>query len=503
MDRQGGLRRWAALVLIVLGSAAPAAGQAGKPAGKAKEAWDAIYIGSNKVGHTHIQVAPVKDARGRELVRVQVNTVLSFNRGSDRVNMEVRYGTIETPEGSVLRLDTRARMAQGEIRTSGDVVDGKMNLILENGGNRVEQVLDWGPEVRGPYAAELSLSRQPIAPGEARELKAFIPELNQICTMSLKAADKEEVALGNSSKRTLMRVEQAAANPAGEPLSELAATLWVDDTGQVLKSHVPVLGGLDSYRTTEAGAKAPNGRFDLLAATIIRVPKPIANPTSTRHIVYRLGLSDGDLAQVFPTDRRQQVLPGAASGSGRLEVRTDGPNSGAPEAAAPGEEFSRPNPLINSDDPTVLAHMRKAVGNATDPWQRAAAIQDWVFRNMKKKNFGVGFAAAREVARNLEGDCSEHGVLTAAMCRAAGLPCRVVVGLVYAPDLGGFGPHLWNEVFVNGRWVAIDATFNESEVDATHIKLAESSLDGVAPFEAFMPVIRTFDKVKIEPVEVR
>ena len=88
------------------------------------------------------------------------------------------------------------------------------------------------------------------------------------------------------------------------------------------------------------------------------------------------------------------------------------------------------------------------------------------------------------------------------MCRAAGVPARVVVGLVYADELGGFGFHLWNEVYVNRRWVAVDATYKQTEVDAVHIKLAESSLDGVAPFEAFLPVVRVLGKMTIAPLEV-
>ncbi len=83
---------------------------------RAVEAWDAIYVGGQKVGHTHIRVEPVKDAKGRELVRVQLNTVASFQRGSDRVNMEMRYGTIETKDGAVLRLDTRTRVGREELR---------------------------------------------------------------------------------------------------------------------------------------------------------------------------------------------------------------------------------------------------------------------------------------------------------------------------------------------------------------------------------------------------
>ena len=53
------------------------------------------------------------------------------------------------------------------------------------------------------------------------------------------------------------------------------------------------------------------------------------------------------------------------------------------------------------------------------------------------------------------------------------------------------------------RWVAIDASFDQSEVDAVHIKLADASLDGVAPFEAFLPIVRVLGKMTIEPIEVR
>ena len=240
-----------------------------------------------------------------------------------------------------------------------------------------------------------------------------------------------------------------------------------------------------------------------MSATIIKVPRPLPNPEQTRDVLYRVKMEGSDPAEVLPDDQRQNLLAGATSqGGATLQVKSDSPRTGV-EVEAPGPETLEANPLVNSDDPTVVAHMKRAVGRTTDPWQKAVAIQEWVFKNLKKKNFSNAFASAREVARNLEGDCSEHSVLTAAMCRAAGVPCRMVVGLVYAVPLGGFGPHAWNEVYVNGRWVAIDAAFNQSVVDATHLKLATSSLDGVAPFEAFLPVVRVFNKLSIEPLEVR
>ena len=89
------------------------------------------------------------------------------------------------------------------------------------------------------------------------------------------------------------------------------------------------------------------------------------------------------------------------------------------------------------------------------------------------------------------------------MCRAAGIPARTAVGLVYVDSLGGFGFHMWNEVYVNRRWVAVDATFRQSEVDATHIKLGDSSLSTVAPYESFMSVVRVFNRMKIDPTSTQ
>jgi transglutaminase-like putative cysteine protease len=270
-----------------------------------------------------------------------------------------------------------------------------------------------------------------------------------------------------------------------------------------MKTHAALLGGMDSYRTTQKAATAPNGNFDILSATIVRVPRTLPNSEKTRDVLYRVKLPAGEVVEVFPEDQRQSFLEGTSGSTGTLQVKSDSPATGAASSESAGAETLAPNPLVNSDDTGVVRHMKRAVGTRQDPWEKAVAIQEWVFTNLKKKNFSNAFASASEVARNLEGDCSEHSVLTAAMCRAAGVPCRIVVGLVYAAPLGGFGPHAWNEVFVNGRWVAIDSAFNQSVVDATHLKLATSSLDGVAPFEAFLPVVRVLNKLTIEPVEVR
>src|SRR5438309_1524911 len=85
----------AALALVALTGASPTS-----------ESWDAVYLGGAKAGHIHTYIEPVKD-KGRDLLRVRIDMVVSYKRLKDRVTMKLHYGTIETLDGSVLRLDTR------------------------------------------------------------------------------------------------------------------------------------------------------------------------------------------------------------------------------------------------------------------------------------------------------------------------------------------------------------------------------------------------------------
>ncbi len=485
------------LVLILV--ALPAAGA--EPAGR-QESWDAVFMAGSKVGHLHTWVEPVKD-RGRDLLRVRYRMVLKLRRLNNQATIEQEYGTIETLDGTVLKLDTRT-LASGQVmRTFGDVVNGRMTLTMEGSGQEQKVTIPWGPDVRGPYAVEQSLSRAPMKPGETRDLKMYMPDLNKVCDIKLTAKGPEEVQLGGGVRRTLLRIEQTTQLD-GKPRPEFDTTQWADSGGQILKSESDIMGGMITYRTTREGAEAAEGmvQFDQIRNSVVRIKHKIPAPETKRDITYRVSLKSDDPTQVFPADRRQTLRPGPAPNSAILEVKTAGPNDGAADPRAVEEQYLRPNALVTSQDPAVVGFARKAVGDAVDPWEKASRVVHWVAQNIKDKNFETAFAPASEVARTLAGDCTEHGVLTAAMCRAVGVPARVVVGLVYADHLGGFGYHLWNEVYVNGRWVAVDSAFDQTSVDAVHIKLSATSLDGVSPYEAFLPVVRVVSKLTLEPQEI-
>jgi len=470
-----------------------------------QESWDVIYQAGSKIGYLHTYVKNVEE-KGREYVRVRIDIKEDIKRGQDISVITLQYGTIETHEGQVLRLDTLTQAGDDRpIRGHGDVIHGKMKYILEGTGERQELTIPWGSDVRGPYAAEQSMARKPMKEHEERPLKMFMPELNKILDIVLHARTIEPTLLGDGAPRPLLRVDQTT-KVGGKPAPELNTTMWVDKDGQVLKAEQDVFGGMVMLRTTKEAALSPSGpiEFDLIKSTLTKAERPIPNPEKTRHVKYRISLKTGDLAQTFPTDSRQTVKPDDQASSVIVEVNSAGPTDGEPGPAEVDPQYLKPNVLITSQDRTVQYLARQATRGVTNRWEKATRINHWVFQNITNKNFGVAFAAANEVARNLSGDCTEHAVLAAAMCRAAGIPARVVIGMVYVDDKDkGFGYHMWDEVYINQRWIAIDPAYDQTLVDAVHIKLTDSSLAGVTPFETFLPVVRVAGKLVIEPLELR
>jgi transglutaminase-like putative cysteine protease len=477
---------------------------AGADAG-AQESWDAVYLGGAKIGHMHTFVEKVSD-HGKEYRRVRLDIEMRLKRRDDESLVKLMYGTIETLDGEVLRLDTRTQAGETQdIRVHGDVVNHRMNLVMEGTGRSQSRIIPWEPDVRGPYGAEQSMASQPMKEHEKRRIRIFMPDLNKIADVTLEARSIEPVILGDGKKRPLLRVDHLTSVD-GKRRPELDSRVYVDSQGQILKSEQDVMGGIVYYRTTKEAALAPAGpiQFDMILASVVKVARKIPNAEQTRHIKYRVKLEGSEVLQVLPGDSRQSIRPESAnSTSAILEIRSGGPLDGEASAGEIDPQYLKPNALVTSDDVRVRGLATRVTRGLIDPWEKATAINRWVAQNVRDKNFKTAFAAASEVARNLSGDCTEHSVLAAAMCRAVGIPSRVVVGLVYVEGLEGFGYHMWDEVFVNNRWVAIDPSFEQTTVDAVHIKLSDTSLEGVAPFEAFLPMVTVVGRLTVEPIEIR
>ena len=91
-------------------------------------------------------------------------------------------------------------------------------------------------------------------------------------------------------------------------------------------------------------------------------------------------------------------------------------------------------------------------------------------------------------------------MLLAALVRARGIPARVAIGLVYQDQK--FLYHMWDEVYLGGRWIPLDATLAQGGIGAAHLKLAHSNLEGASAYASVLPVAQVAGRLKIELLEV-
>jgi transglutaminase-like putative cysteine protease len=133
-------------------------------------------------------------------------------------------------------------------------------------------------------------------------------------------------------------------------------------------------------------------------------------------------------------------------------------------------------------------------------------MRRFVHEYIDGKGLDVGFATASEVARQRQGDCTEHGVLLAAMLRADGIPARVAGGLVYIDRFEGrrgiFGYHMWAQALLETAdgpaWTDLDGALSETAAsDATHIALAVSPLADGDTQGVFMSIVALLGRVQI------
>ncbi len=136
------------------------------------------------------------------------------------------------------------------------------------------------------------------------------------------------------------------------------------------------------------------------------------------------------------------------------------------------KEFLEPSDFIQSADPVLIEKAREITKGSKDSWEAARRLAQWVADNIKGAI--PGGVTAKGVYDTRSGECGGYGFLTAAFCRAVGIPARIVWGCLYATSGEGvFGQHGWNEIYMGeAGWIPLDTTRHEIDyVDSGHIRI--------------------------------
>ena len=206
--------------------------------GHPKEWWEAVYAGGTKIGWGHTALVDIEE-NGRKLAQIENQNHLAVDRDRQRTTIDISTRSIETPDGKLLRFETE--MLTGPSRTvmTGRVADGILTVETSTHGKIISDTIPCPVDTLGFSAADQSLARAPLLPGQSRKLKALMPATNEVVTIELTADKYEPTALLDHTE-DLLRIESTITLPISSPDDKppvIRSALWTNREGQVIENR--------------------------------------------------------------------------------------------------------------------------------------------------------------------------------------------------------------------------------------------------------------------------
>jgi len=417
----------------------------------ADDTWMGVYMSGQKVGYSHSRTTPVAEGYQLEetsLLRLsvmdQVQTVRAVIDATTTSDFAVRAFTVTLDSGL------------GAFAVRGTADDRTLVLQTGAGGDTSEQHLALGEPIYLPSSARARLRGAALEAGRSLTLQVFDPSAMEHQPLTMLVQGREALTVGGKTQQ---------AWKVRETFRGMETSVWLDDDGRTLREEGPM--GMVVQREDAAGAIGTGWgetAFDLMGAIAVHAGRPIADPRHLTHLTARVsGL--GELP--VPTDGRQSLRDGVL----RIEREPTAPATYTlPYIGSEWRHELEATPFLQVDHPRIRDTARAILAGETDPRRAAERLRSWVYDELEKRPV-ASIPNALQVLDTRVGDCNEHAVLFAALARAAGLPARVVAGVVYAD--GAFLYHAWDEVWLGTGWMTVDPAFDQTPADATHVKLVE------------------------------
>jgi transglutaminase-like putative cysteine protease len=480
------------------------------------ESWDMLSIEGVRVGGSHTrQWQADQDGQPRKIT--ESTEYLRVLRQGQSIYLEVTYRCEETLAGKLLACSSRQQTDDSPVIVqTAQVVGDQLQLQQQMASGQSTRSIDWPNHAYGYFGIEESLRQQMLVPDERRALKYLVPLVNQIAEVELHAGQFEAIELTAGLTR-LLRIE-VTSRRAGITSHR---TLWCDGAGAVIRSFEPTMK-ITSEQTSREVAQwhSPMPHYDIMVDSLVPIDPPIRVPLEQSELVYQVQLRNDSPAEIFAQDDRQKIksldnrqallsvraawlgAKGEIATSMQPETERPAAASSVQPEAAPEAANLAPSHYIQSDDPQIIALAERVPPDtdATGKGPLALGLERLVHNWIHDKDFQQVFATASDVFESHRGDCTEHAVLLAAVCRARELPARLVVGLIYVPEQQGFLFHLWTEVWWDQKWHGLDATLGRGGIGATHLKLHAFTLANDNPLADMAAVSQVIGQLEIRVV---
>lgn len=147
-------------------------------------------------------------------------------------------------------------------------------------------------------------------------------------------------------------------------------------------------------------------------------------------------------------------------------------------------DFLKHERYIEKNDPKI-----QQIANSIKDSDRVSTVKqlyDYVADNIRYVNFQRELGAAKVLQRK-QGACTEYSDLFVALCRAKGIPARVVKGFVTEPVNSPSPKHAWAEVYLKKYgWVPFDPTYG----DVMQKTIRDNRFENLKPIYIYLSSIR-------------
>jgi hypothetical protein len=442
--------------------------------------WYGVYLQNKKIGYG-------QNLRKRDGDKIIDEQVMSLKLASFGKKVELLQRQVITFQAAAPYRMLTARLTEQagpltKITTfTWNPAAGGYDTVYEADGQKRKEVLkDIDFTLADEAATDVWVTQKPKV-GDVIRTRQFDLSEQKIDVQTSKILSSKE-SLAGGVKIHLYEVETESK------LREIKSISRYDDQGVTLSATLAVF---ELRKETEEQAKNTEYSQDLFVMGMVKIDKGLGSTSKVAELIVEV---DREHAEVFQNGPRQCVV---SSDNGSLLLKV-GKKYGKEQKATEAEikESLAETNRYPISHPKIKALAEKVTAGATTDEQKVAKIVAFA-HDFVKPHLAASDPQIHDLLEKKQGDCKSYALLFNNLARAAGVPSREVSGLLYVgDDYQSFGGHAWNEVVLNGMWVPIDACWNETEVNATHVCFGSEH-------RATKNLLNTLGKLSFRLVEVK
>lgn len=424
-----------------------------KPSIKVKNELKDEYLGlffqDKKIGYFHGS-AYEGTFEDKKIFYLYGNAIIRLKIENDVVNTVLNEEVIiDGISKKTIYFNYRQQIGDSDLKIKGIQKNNKIKIKIETGGST--QDLDLDDDYIPLASAGFLMWQEGIKEGKKVNFKVFVEALQK----------EEKLGMEIGTPKT---IEGKKVYPLKQKLGNIEIESEILENGDIFKEES--IQGFTMKKLSKEEALRFDGElslYDIFSYSLIPVDRPIVGKIKELEIILKGAQNFKIPETVFQKVEKKEdyyvikISSNVQTGAVREKINPD--------------KYLVETPKIQKNHKKIKELANDITKGIKEDNEKAKSIVNWVNKNIKKKLRDR--SSALEVLNSKEGECEAHAMLVSALLRSIGIPTKIVGGIVYSQENKGFLYHAWNEVYLDGFFIPVDATFGQFPADITHIKLTE------------------------------